>query len=304
MTKYPYIHLAICLCALALTACNDDEDNTPSMADTDRLETLIDRSDAGIMEIKEKYGTYMLYEFDQILDFAYQFEEASAWRSAEITRLDKTDAAGAAGFLKENFLSRYSDEMLAAWLPRKVLLCARIKGSTLGVSAGREGTHDAVANINSMSIGELARTTLNNMDAARKENYLHQIHFIFLGGYIVNSRTHSFVEEGFYDFSKTLYNTLMDPSRRQVKDLIAQYGEEFFYKNGFFPPENDEDTYYAGREEDLISFTRQLILMDEAMRDTIMQYEILYSKMQFVARGLQEMGVRITQINPLAGGFL
>lgn len=305
MIKYLYIHLAICLSCITLTSCNDDEDNTPSMADTDRLETLIDKSNSDIMEIKEKYGSYMLYDFDQILDFAYQFEEASAWRLAEITKLDKAEADNAVSFLKENFLNCYSDEMLSTYLPRKVLLCGKIEGSTLGVSYGNDqGRHDAVANINSMSIGELAKTILDNMNAERKVDYIHQIHFIFLGGYIVNSRAHSFVEEGFYDFCKTLYGTLMDPNRTQVKDLITQYGEEFFYKNGFFPPENDEATYYGDREEDLIAFTKQLILMDDTMYNTITQYEMLYAKMQYVARGLQNMGVNVTLINPLIANLL
>lgn len=307
MIKYLYIYLALCFCGITVASCNEDEDTTPSMADTDRLETLIDTSNPDIMEIKEKYGTYMLYEFDQILDFAYQFEEASAWRTAEITKLDKADVPNAVSFLKENFLNCYNDEMLTTYLPRKLLLCGRIKGSTLGVSPGNSdngGTHDAVANMNSMSIGELSKSILDNMSEERKESYIRQIHFIFLGGYIINARTHYFVENGFYDYGASLYSTLMDANRTQAKDLIAQYGEEYFYKNGFFPPENDEATYYGDREEDLIAFTKQLILMDETMYNTVMQYEMLRAKMQYVARGLQNMGVNVARINPLIANFL
>lgn len=307
MMKHLYLYMAICLGGLFAASCSDDEDTTPSMADTDRLETLLDTSNPDMVEFKQKYGSYLLYEFDPILDFAYQFEEAQAWRSAKLTLLDKADVSQAVTFLKDNFFNCYSDAMLATFLPRKVLLCGKIEGTTLGVSYvpdGRKAFHDAVANLNSMSIGELSQTALGGMDNERRATYLRQLHFIFLGGYVINARTQHIVEEGFYDYCRTLYNTLMDPSRLQAEILLDRYGPEFFYRNGFLPPEKEYATYYSNREDDLIAFTKQLIHMDQAMHDTAMQYEMLRAKMQYVARGLKNMGVAVDRINPLITDFL
>lgn len=55
-----HICLTIFLYCLA-GACSDNEDNTPSLADNNRLEALIDHSNADIMDFKQKYGTYILY---------------------------------------------------------------------------------------------------------------------------------------------------------------------------------------------------------------------------------------------------
>lgn len=44
MMKHLYLYMAICLGGLFAASCSDDEDTTPSMADTDRLETLLDTS--------------------------------------------------------------------------------------------------------------------------------------------------------------------------------------------------------------------------------------------------------------------
>jgi len=282
-------------------ACNDNEDNTPSMADNDRLETLIDHSNADIMDFKQKYGTYILYEFDQILDFAYQFEEATAWRSARITQINKEDVPYAVSFLKANFLNCYNEEIIRTYFPRKLLICAQIYGSTMGTSYVATSTyHDAVANLNSMTIAGLDRQTLTGMTAERKSDYLHQLHFTLLGGYIINARGHYFVDSRFFEYGTMLYNSLMDPNRIQAKKLP----DEFFYQNGFFRPDDDEATYYGTAEEDLIAFTRKLIRMDEELYNELIPYNSLMDKLRLVARGLQKMGVQVEQINPLIARFL
>ena len=96
----------VCLCS-----CSEDEDTTPSLEDTDRLEGLIDKSNKTITDFKEKYGTYILYQFDQLLDFAYQFDQAASWRSAELTYLEKEDVDGAVEFLMDKFMACYGDSV-------------------------------------------------------------------------------------------------------------------------------------------------------------------------------------------------
>lgn len=298
--KHLYICLAICLCYMA-GACDDNEDNTPSMADDDRLEALIDHSNADIMDFKQKYGTYILYEFDPILDFAYQFEEATAWRSAQLTNLSKEDAPQAVSFLKANFLNCYDEEIIKTYFPRKLLICARIYGSTMGTSYVPTNTyHDAVANLNSMTIACLDKQTLTGMTAERKSDYLRQLHFTLLGGYIINARGHYFVESRFFEYGATLYNSLMDPNRIQAQRLP----NEFFYQNGFFRPDDGEATYYGTAEDDLIVFTRELIRMDEERYNELLPYNSLMDKLRIVAGGLRTMGVQVEKINPIITRFL
>lgn len=295
-----HICLTIFLCCLA-GACGDNEDNTPSLADNDRLEALIDHSNADIMDFKQKYGTYILYEFDPILDFAYQFEEAPAWRSAQITYLDKEDVPNAVSFLKDNFLNYYNEEIIKTHFPRKLLICAQIYGPTMGVSYAAANTnHAAVANLNSMTIANLDKQTLAGMDDQSKNDYLRQLHFILLGGYILNARGYYFVDERFFEYGATLYNSLMDPNRKPAREL----SEEFFYQKGFFRPDEGEATYYGTAEEDLIAFTSKLIKMDEELYNELLPYKTITDKLRLVARGLQAMGVLVEKINPLVTRFL
>ncbi len=286
--------------AWIVCSCSDDDDTTPSMADEDRLESLIDKSNPDIMEFKEKYGTYILYEFDHILDFAYQFEEAAAWRNAEVTRLAKEDVPEAVKFLKENFFSCYDDKILKEYFPRKLLLCNKITGGTLGLSEPKredgatQGTHAAVANLNSMTIAGLDKTSLEALEADtdKKKEYLQQLHFIYLAGYLVNARTLYYPNETFFDYSSTLYNSLMDPNRKPA----SQLSDEFFYQKGFFRVPAS-DTYFGTADEDLINFTKNLILMDKEMCETLEQYELMKRKMQLAVKGLEALDVKVYQMN-------
>ncbi len=297
--KNLYIFLFLGL-SCVLGACSDDEDTTPSMADVDRLEGLIDTSNSDIMDFKEKYGTYILYDFDHILDFAYQFEEATSWRNAEITRLEKEDATDAVRFLKENFFNCYTDDIIKNYFPRKLLICSKIYGTTLGVSESKgKNYHDAVANLNSMTIAGLDKASLDGLTEETKDAYLRQLHFIYLAGYLVNARTFYYLDDAFFEYSGTLYSSLMDPNRKPARDMP----DEFFYQKGFFRVP-DSDTYFGTADEDLIQFTKHLILMDKDMFKTLVQYEVMKRKMQIAAQGLQSLGVKLEEINEYAARFL
>ncbi len=297
--KNLYIFLFLAL-SCVFGACSDDEDTTPSMADEDRLENLIDKSNSDIMDFKDKYGTYILYDFDHILDFAYQFEEATSWRNAEITRLEKEDATGAVRFLKENFFSCYTDDIIKNYFPRKLLICSKIYGTTLGVSEAKGKVyHDAVANLNSMTIAGLDKASLDGLTEEAKDAYLKQLHFIYLAGYLVNARTFYYLDDAFFEYSGTLYSSLMDPNRKPARDMP----DEFFYQKGFFRVPNS-DTYFGTADEDLIQFTKNLILMDKDMFKTLVQYEVMKRKMQIAARGLESLGVKLEEVNEYAARFL
>ena len=282
-----------------LGGCSDDEDVSPSMKDEDRLENLIDKSNTDIMAFKEKYGTYILYEFDQLLDFAYQFDQAAAWREAKLTYLEKDDVPGAVAFLKEHFWSCYEDSMIINNFPRKFLICTKIFASALGIS-GEGNTkinHDAVANMNSFTAACLDRKSLSGMDTDRQVEYLQQLHYIYLGGYLVNVRRNVFVEDVFFDPASKLYGTKIERTTGTTLD------ENYFMGRGFFYIEKDVN-YYPQQMEDLMMFVENLVKMDQRAHDIVMEKSIMRIKMQNVAQGLKAIGVNIEKVNPLALDFL
>ncbi len=299
MKRYSLYLLIGIFCTL--WSCSDDEDVTPSLKDEDRLEALIDKSNAGVMAFKEKYGTYILYQFDQLKDFAYQFEQAATWREAKLTYLEKEDVPGAITFLEEYIFNCYGDTVKLNMLPRKLLICSKVYGEMLGVSkpnGEKTGLHDAVANMNSFTVAGLDRATLATMSAERRDEFVRQIHYIFLGGYIVNVQRNIFVEELFFDPASKLYGTKIEREKGEI--LPAEY----YMSRGFFPITDKEQYYYPLQVEDLSTFVEHLVKMDEETREAVWNQSVMRTKMQYVAKSLKAMGVDIAKINPLAEDFL
>lgn len=278
--------------SLLLSGCADKEDVTPSNADTDRLESLLDRSIPDIAEFCDKYGTYVLYDFDQRLDFAYQFEQATAWENAKLTMLDHDGAADAMSWLKSNVFSHYNDAFKSKYLPRKFLIAKKIESlSELGRSVPKDGAHAVVANINSITVGSYA----NSQDVDR----------VILSDYLVNARGETPVGQEFYEVSNTYYSTLMDENRRQAKVLL-QENPEFFHDNGFLNPVDDEATYFPSARLDLVQYIDSLVGMTQELHDRIMDNENsdMLVKMAYVAHGLKSIGVEVAELNPFAVDFL
>lgn len=310
---------ALLMAAITLTACSDNEDNKPSLADTDRMEELLDHDIADIENFKQKYGTYLLYDFDDLLDFAYQFEEASAWRNATVTHLDKADAPAAVKFLEGTdtepaFFNCYTDEMKTTQFPRKILLCKTIESSEeLGLSQPSQSRHTAVANMNSMSIAGLDAASLAALDTQDKRtDFFRQLNYILLAGYIVNSKANLFVNNNFFEYSKAYYNTLISEDRKPASnfrktgdpDVDADGFYAKFYARGlFFPLKGDEETYYDSATNDLISFIKAFVFMDEDTAKELREYETMTEKMRMLLQDLESMGVKTASINPVAAQY-
>lgn len=278
--------------SLFLAGCSDKEDTAPSYADADRLESLLDRTIPDIADFCDKYGTYVLYDFDQRLDFAYQFEQATAWDNAKITKLDHDGAKEAMAWLKANVFAHYSDAFKSKYLPRKFLITSKIESnSELGRSIPKGGVHVAVANINSITVGNY--TVSQDIDRA------------ILSDYLVNARGEMPVGSEFYDVSNTYYSTLMDDNRRQAHTLLAE-NPNFFHDYGFFNPTDDDVTYFPSARLDLEQYIDSLVGMTQELRDMIMNSENgeMLTKMAFVAHGLKSIGVEVSELNPYAVDFL
>ncbi|MBQ0049231.1 MAG: hypothetical protein KBT12_03185 [Bacteroidales bacterium] len=277
---------------LLATACSDKEDTTPSNADTNRLEALLDRSIPAVADFCDTYGTYLLYNFDLRLDFAYQFGQATAWEKASIERLSRSEAEAAVAWLQEQVFSHYSDSFKAKFLPRKFLLAKSITSNDmLGRSEPHNGKHAVVANLNSITVGQYVDPQA--IDRA------------ILSDYLVNARGVTPVDKAFFEISANAYSTLMDENRLQARHLLEK-DPEFFHENGFFNPTNEESTYFSSSRLDLAQYVDSLIGMTQEMHDRIMEGENtdMMKKMARVAHGLNAIGVDVSKLNPWALDFL
>lgn len=281
---------------LFLGGCDDTEDVTPSMSDNDRMEELLDASFPELVSFKDKYGTYILYQFDSLRDFAYQFEMGDDWRKAKLTYLKKEEVAPAYQFLKENFISCYPDSVILEYFPRKLLLCSKITSSkVLGLSQPERGEHQVVANINSMTIARLDQAALGRLSDQTRLAYIRQIHYMYLAGYVVNCRRNLFVEDKFFDACDKLYGTKVDQA--------GTVEDDYYMRRGFFPLASGV-RYYPLQVEDLEIFIQQSVKMDEAAKAKIDAYSVVRNKVQFVVRALKAMGVDVVRINPLLESYL
>lgn len=289
-----------------LTGCAEKEDTTPSNADSDRLETLIDKNIKSIVDFKDKYGTYILYNFDKTLDFAYQFEQASNWSSASICTIGHDDAAVAADMLMGKVFGCYNDEYKKERFPRKLLLVDDITSNgELGLSMPQGGKHVAVANINSVTFAKMSKASIEeaNSDEAVMTQRINEMHRALIADYLVKARGIYPVGDEYFAYSQNDYASLMNKNRKTASQLIKE-DENFFYDRGFFFPEDDESTYFTNAEDDILAFIRNFITMDKETADMLFDMPIMAAKMHLVAAGLQEKGVDVMGINPNVEQFL
>lgn len=288
------------LIASGLVSCADKEDTTPSMADTDRLETLIDNTLPRVKDFRDQYGTYLLYRFDKELDFAYQFEEAANWQNATLEQLDREGASQTVDFLCDQFFNRYTDAFKQKMLPRKVLMVKSLKANTLGLSEpDATGYHTAAANINSLTIA-YDKAKVEALSPEAREAYIRQLHATLLASYLINVRAQYPVGDSYLTYSQSYYASLMNEKRLQARQL----SDEFFLTRGFFRPQDDESTYFVSAEQDMIQFTQQLLQMTAQMQDSLADYPLMENKLALMANGLRQMGVDVAAINPLTQYYL
>lgn len=300
------LSLYVLFVSLLFSSCSEREDTTPSNADTDRLETLIDNSISTVKDFKDKYGTYILYDFDKNLDFAYQFEQASNWNNARLTTISHDDAASAVDMLYSEVFSCYSDDYKTRLFPRKLLLVDDIASSAeLGLSVPFQGHHIAVANINSVTFSGMSKDNVQSLTSDESALTLHcnEMHRALLADYLVKARGEYPVGEDYLAFSINEYSSLMNSSRKNVAQILRD-DPNFFYNHGFFIPEDDESTYFPGAEDDIISFIQHTITMDKETANFLLDIPLMASKMHLITTGLQSLGVDVVKINPNIEQFL
>lgn len=294
------------LICVALFSCKGKDDTTPSFADTDRMESLVDRSIPRVKEVCDNYGTYLLYNFDKTLDFSYQFQQTPNWNDARLTMLCRDSAIVAVDYLCDNVFSCYNDDFKKQYLPRKMLLVGDIQSNNdLGLShPDKFGNHAAVANMNSMTVA-FNQTRLNAADVNKNETlnstaFQRAIHRALLADYIVKSKNKIIVGNEFLEQSRAYYTSLMEPNRTMAKYLP----DSLFVLHGFFRPYHGDDTYYPSSSDDVAQYIENLVNLDDDMTDSLMEYPLMANKMHYLAASLQALGVDVAKVNPNAHQFL
>lgn len=302
MKKLAYIFTVISL----LVACSDKEDNSPSFADKDRLESLIDVSIEKIRDFRDNYGTYILYDFDKNLDFAYQFEQSTNWSNASLQTIAHDDAECAVDMLCSGVFDCYGESYKKKFFPRKLLLVDDIyTSSELGLSQPTDGHHTAVANINSVTFSKMGAENVGKVitDAALRDANAVEMHRALLADYLVKARGEYPVGEEFFSFCNSTYSSLMNSSRKTAAQL-AEENPMFFYQRGYFFPDDDESTYFPSAEDDLVAFIRNMITMDKQTADLLLDMPVMANKMHVLTVSLREMGVDVMKINANTEQFL
>lgn len=300
-----YIHTLI-ISVLLFTSCQKEETLSPYGGDIDRLEELIDNSFGFIKEFKEKYDSYILYEFDHMKDFAYQFDKASNWRDAEIKYLEKVDVPGALDFLKQNFIKFYNDTITLPdstvaitnfkknFFPRKLLICKELLAKSLGITNTTYFiAHDATASMNSFTVSRLDSTSLAEMPESEIERFRKNINYMFIAGYVWDAKRIDFLPKSFYEYSKSYYRT---PTPEP--DDEGEINPNYYWSKGFFPPEENSN-FFPSLNNDVIEYIKQLIFMDQSTAENIKRrYPVVKAKIKEMAESLKKLGVDIMALNP------
>lgn len=298
--------LVVCIAILGLSACSEKEDTSPSFADKDRLESLIDSSIEKVVQFRDSYGTYILYDFDKNKDFAYQFEQASSWSGATLKTINHDEAVEAVDMLWDRIFACYNDDFKKEYFPRKLLIVDDIATSNeLGMSQGKDGHHTAVANINSVTFAKMGENNVAQAleDGEVMEANAAEMHRALLADYLVKARGEYPVGEDYFSFCSATYSSLMDSGRKTAAQILAE-NPMFFYEKGYFIPEDDEATYFPSAEEDLLAYIRRMITMDKEAADMFYEMSMIANKMHVLTVGLQNMGVDVMKINANMEQFL
>ncbi len=299
------IFLAIA-CAALWVSCSDENTPPAPAPEHNRLEDIVDLSYPLIKEYHDNYGTYILYDFDFMKDFAYQFEQAGSWRAAEVQMLEPGDVQGALDYLENEFFPYYLEQVeneggvmadtyfRESGLPRKILLCKEIVAGTLGIT-NVEGTdpvyHDVTASVNSFAISRLDAQSLSDMynSATRKKEFRNNIHYMFLAGYLSNAKHIELADMDFYKVSQVFYGTSLS-SDPQVKD---------YYERGFIRAVSlSPSAAYPLPNIDLRHYLYELINLTPERVTTLKAYPRIRTKSTALVKCLTRIGVDILTLNP------
>ena len=259
MIKNTLIYLV--LIGLGFVSCDSEDTLTPSNADEDRVLSQIDLSNPDIQNWYTNYGMGVLFEYDNIMDFAYvasSSSEASVWGQVEIPEIKTLFVNDPAGYgaYKEEVTSFLSDELfkyfkpnskIANLMPYKVLLSesvfspSSVPGETSHVLTESDSRYSSDAqnglrsiyNDHSIVFGVNLNEVALDQDKFIKDNF-----YILLSRIMRMHNLYDLVPEEFYGAKSIYYGYEMEPIYREENGigddkLVFVIDKDWFYELGF-----------------------------------------------------------------------
>ena len=198
-----------------LASCEKDEEAlTPSNKDQQHpAEEYLLKDKEIVMEVLEKYDTYLLPIFDQKKDFAYNFTANEDFENAQIEFIPDADIDEALINFKEVFFSFYTEEFLKTYSPAKILLCNDLVGQNLvdqkfgdKYEPNTEMSYNATGTTLQFTIANIG-SNYEAMTDEEKLVYRLEVNYLFLALYLTDKRDiEGFFPEEFFDFGKDFYD--------------------------------------------------------------------------------------------------
>ena len=321
--------IVILFCA-GFVSC-DEENVSPSYADTDRVEELLDMSKPLVKEYKEKYGVNILYEFNDTLDFKFGFYTTSAnphWQNVIIHHLDSMEVVDFALEQLDAMVFAYFADEFKQRLPHKLLLADIVETGSINPDnlmsepdVEEEGTVTAIANEYSYLLA-FNKTSMESFSEARLKD-LRDVKLYHLISYVMDKEDlYAEIPEEFYSQVSYLHGASVDSIAGQEEEQPVGTGPyRYYYTPDWYmglgmaltihsPNESassnfdlrlriDNSLYFPDRERDFRNFLCVMIFMDEDdLREFYLPFSLFCERMRIAMRLLQGWGVDVLKINP------
>ncbi len=263
-------YIGLLLFTVLFAACETEEELTPSYADSNRVEDFLSQAqNAYVNEVYNRFGCGLMYEYDNILDFAYTAENATAagkWGAIEIPMMQKA-FLNAEGEMTSDSLENYNAYVdkglafidsaliqyfgtsgyIATHMPFKVLLSngifttTSVANTVLTESDSRVGTTaenslNCVYNDNSIVINVNQDGLLFNADKFRKDNF-----YIFLVRMLEMHDLYDEIPGEFSDLSSPYYGLT-------IENVYAdEYGIDLDDEESDTIPDVIDKTWFYGK---------------------------------------------------------
>lgn len=271
--------LYMLLLSVLFAACDNTEDLTPSLKDTDRVATQIDMSKPLIKTLKDDFNLGLLYEYDNIFDFAYTAETdaaADVWGSVEIPQMKSRFLDEDGNFPAENVsdyqlyvdaaltfvdttLFKYFDAngLIASKMPYKVLLSESIFANK---NVQQKPIIESDSRIGSSSENGL-RIVYNKHSIVIKVNqddvkigtsdYIKDNFYVFLSRIMDMHNLYELVPLEFYEGKNEYYGQVMDSIYRYETERVDKVRVDIVDKNWFYSKGFVDAKYFYGTSSGL-----------------------------------------------------
>ncbi|TAJ14434.1 hypothetical protein DMA11_05315 [Marinilabiliaceae bacterium JC017] len=279
MKKLLYVFATL----LILIGCNKEEAITPKGGEDKYIPKFSDTEWGGmIYQLYKDYGVSFVYEFERTI---YDWDMVSDTKEKDTLKYvqNETVLPTRITFLKEQWLSSYTDKFIKEKFPYRVLLVDSLTRIT------KVSTTDflSMAGLNHVTITRMG----DSFEATDKKALLNSVNTSLLADYLF-AKGFLVMPEAFYMVSGIeLYGT---PTNNPSGDPSV------FYNNGFFPIYNSWNNYkylsgkYPTKEEDVHAFVEFYVSTPaDEVEAAIGMYPKMMEKYEILHAYLQPLGVNL-----------